>query len=141
MSKKIFNNAHAQTNTFQCLITANNESSYVYFLYKQGGIQWTTGNSNGGTQGMYNHFHHVAVASSLLCALMKGLGGNPATIGLNAGDMVNYLTVMGSNTPDVINISSTTNTDMPGVWVFQVNQFQQYGIHLQKNFMLFSLLS
>ena len=58
---------------------------------------------------------------------IKGVGGNPATVGLNAGDMVNYLTVMGSNTPDVINISSTTNTHMPGVWAFQVNQLQQYG--------------
>ena len=58
----------------------------------------------------------------------KGLGGNEATVGLNAGDaMMNSLTVTGSNTADVINIASTTNIGIQGIWAFQVNQAQITG--------------
>ena len=39
---------HTQTNTFQVVLGDDNESSFVLFLYKDGGIQWTTG--NGGTK-------------------------------------------------------------------------------------------
>ena len=57
----------------------------------------------------------------------KGLGGNEATVGLDAGDMMNSVTVTGSNTADVINIASTTNIGIQGIWAFQVNQAQITG--------------
>ena len=44
---------HIQTNTFQAVLAANNESSYIIFLYEEGGIQWTTGDDNGGINGSY----------------------------------------------------------------------------------------
>ena len=56
------------------------------------------------------------------------MGGVPATVGFNAGDMVNYDTLTGSNTPKVINISSTTNVGIPGKWAFQVNNDEVIGI-------------
>ena len=47
------------------MIAANNESSYIFFLYKEGGIQWTTGDNNGGTQGIIvfveAQFGHAAI--------------------------------------------------------------------------------
>ena len=42
-----------QTNTFQAVLAANNESSYIIFLYEEGGIQWTTGDQNGGMNGVF----------------------------------------------------------------------------------------
>lgn len=53
----------------------------------------------------------------------------PATVGLNAGDSVTFSTVTGSNTGAIINVSSTTNIGIPGMWAFQVNQAQISGIH------------
>lgn len=51
-----------------------------------------------------------------------GLGGQQATVGFNAGDMMNFALVSGSNSADIINIDSTSNVGVPGKWVFQVNQ-------------------
>ena len=51
-----------------------------------------------------------------------------ATVGFNAGDMENFATVPGSNTANVINISSTSNVGIPGMWMFQVNGVQITGI-------------
>ena len=70
-------------------------------MYADGRIQWTTGENSGG----YN-----------------GLGGTEALVGINAGDYINYVTVPGSQTPDIINITKTSNIDVPGVWMFQVGR-------------------
>lgn len=42
---------HTQTNTctFQVVLAADRESSFMLFVYEDGGIQWTTGNADGGT--------------------------------------------------------------------------------------------
>ena len=48
----------------------------------------------------------------------------PATVGLNA----TTVTHRGSNTDAVIDISSTTNINMTGIWVFQIDQAQISGI-------------
>ena len=40
-----------QTNTFQCVLATDGSRSSAIFLYEQGGIQWTTGDSSGGTFG------------------------------------------------------------------------------------------
>ena len=46
---------------------------------------------------------------------------NPAVVGVNVGDGVRQLNVSESLTPEIININTTSNIGMPGVWVFQIN--------------------
>ena len=49
-----------QNNTFQVVLGDDGESSFVLFLYEDGGIQWTTANGNsGGTDGMFCNFEFV----------------------------------------------------------------------------------
>jgi hypothetical protein len=48
-------------------------------------------------------------------------GDKPAVVGVNAGDGVQQLNVSESLTKEIINISTTTNIGVPGVWIFQVN--------------------
>lgn len=48
-------------------------------------------------------------------------GNNQALVGVNAGDGVNQLNVPESLTADIINITTTSNVGVPGVWIFQVN--------------------
>ena len=71
------------------------------FLYADGRIQWTTGDNSNGTD---------------------GLGGTEALAGINAGDGVNSVTVPGSLTPDIINITQTSNVGIPGTWMFKVGE-------------------
>ena len=42
---------------------------------------------------------------------------------------MNGLTVAGSLTPEIINISSTSNVNRPGLWIFQVDQAQIIGMY------------
>ena len=88
-----------QMNTFQCVLATNEFESFVLFLYADGGIQWTTAFSSGGT---------------------GGFGGNEAVAGISAGDGVNFVTIPGSFTPSIINIDNTSNVGVPGVWIFKV---------------------
>ena len=64
-------------------------------------LQWTTGDASGGT---------------------GGLGGTPAQAGFDAGDGVNFFTLPGSQTSDVLQLASTTNIPggPAGLWVFSV---------------------
>ena len=57
-------------------------------------MEWTTGDVSG----------------------MNGLGGREAEIGYDAGDGVNYQSIYLSGTPDVINITITSNVNIRGVW-------------------------
>ena len=70
-------------------------------MYAEGSIQWTTGDISGG---------------------LDGLGGTEALAGINAGDSVNHFTVPGSLTPSIINITRTSNIDIPGVQMFRVGK-------------------
>ena len=63
--------------------------------YVHGGIQWTTGQSSREID---------------------------ALAGINAGDGVNSVTIPGSLTPDIINITQTSNVGIPGVWMFRVGE-------------------
>ena len=90
-----------QRNTFQCVLASTTAGSFVIFLYADGEIQWTTGDESGGT---------------------NGLGGTEAMAGINAGDGVNSITIPGSFTPSIINISQTSNVGNPGVWMFKVGE-------------------
>jgi len=80
--------------------------SFVIFLYADGEIQWTTGDASGGT---------------------NGFDGDEALAGINVGDGVNSITIHGSQTPSIINITHTSNVGIPGVWIFKVNEGKSFG--------------
>ena len=90
-----------QTNTFQCILATAVKCSFVIFLYPNGKIRWTTGDDSGG---------------------INGTGGNEAVVGINAGNGINHITIPGSLTPSIINISQTSNVGIPGVWIFKVSK-------------------
>ena len=83
------------------MLVTDGSQSFVMFLYADGLIQWTTGDSSGGN---------------------NGVGGTPAQVGFNAGDGINFATVSESRAAEIINIDTTSNIGVPGVWVFQVNE-------------------
>ena len=70
-------------------------------MYAYEKMQWTTGDLSGG---------------------VRGLGGDEAVAGINAGDGVNSVTIPGSHTPDIINIDRKSNIGRPGVWMFRVGE-------------------
>ena len=91
----------SQTNTFQCVMVTDGANSFVIFLYADSGIQWTTGDASDGT---------------------NGFGGTPAHVGFNAGDGNRSATVPASRTEAIVDIETTSNVGIPGVWVLQVDQ-------------------
>lgn len=95
-------------NDFQMLlIKVGNAGDFdVEFRYNQ--LQWTTGDASGGTE---------------------GLGGSPAQSGYDGGDGVNFLTLPGSRTADVLNLQNTSNVaaDKPGLWRFAIRNGQVPG--------------
>ena len=44
-----------------------------------------------------------------------------ASVGFSAGDRVKYVTLPGSNTASVLQLSSTSNVGVPGQWIFAVD--------------------
>ena len=90
-----------QNNTFQCVMITNGINAFVAFLYADGLIQWTTGDASGGTD---------------------GFGGTPAQGGFNAGDGVRYFSIRGSQTASIVHIDTTSNVEVPGLWMFRVDQ-------------------
>ena len=94
-------NVHVQTNTFQCVLATDGHTSFVIFLYADGEIQWTTGDASGGS---------------------GGLGGTPAQIGFNAGDGIKSASLLESQTGAIINVTMTSNVDIPGMYIFQVDE-------------------
>ena len=101
-----------QTNTFQCVLATNGVESFVIFLYADEEIQWTTGDSSGGS---------------------GGLGGTEALAGINAGDGEHFETIPGSRTASIIYIDKTSNVGVPGIWIFKVDT----GRHADNNVLLF----
>ena len=74
------------------------------FLYLDDGINWVTGDYNGG---------------------INGFGGREAFVGFNFGGpnaTSSYFAVEGSRTPAVANIETTSNVNIAGLWIFQVNE-------------------
>ena len=51
----------------------------------------------------------------------NGLGGTEAQVGYDAGDYINYYTVPGSMTPSIVDIETTSNVGIPGMYVFEVD--------------------
>ena len=70
-------------------------------MYADGEINWTTGDLDGGNT--------------------TGLGGNPAMVGVNRGDGIDSTEIPISGTPDVINIASTSNVGVDGLYVIKIS--------------------
>lgn len=90
-----------QVNSFQVVLATDGVSSYVIFRY--GEIQWTTGDKSGGS---------------------GGFGGSEAVVGFNAGDRINYISVIGSGMPEIVDIETQTNIMRPGVFMFRTDNPQ-----------------
>lgn len=67
---------------------------FVLFLYAD--IQWYSTTTSSGTQAI-------------------------AQVGFNAGDGVNFYQLPGSRMTSLINITTTSNVGVPGMWVFKVS--------------------
>ncbi|XP_073511801.1 alpha-tectorin-like [Phyllobates terribilis] len=93
-----------KTNTFQVILAADGLYSTVMFIYHD--IQWTTGTASGGDP-------------------KTGLGGTPAQAGFNTGN--EYFNIPFSRTEHIINIKSSSNVGVPGVWLFRVDKFVALG--------------
>ena len=98
-----------QNNTFQCVLATSETESFVIFLYADEEIQWTTGAASGG---------------------FGGLGGTEALAGINAGDGINNITIPGSLTPSILNITKTSNVGIHGVWMFTVGKSKYMYIYV-----------
>ncbi|NXL83212.1 TECTA protein, partial [Alectura lathami] len=106
-------------NTFQATLTTDTKTSFVILNYKD--IQWTTGTASGGDPetGLGGTPAHVGPESSTL---------DSPQAGFNNGDETNYYNIPGSHTEAVINITKTSNVNIPGRWVFQVDDFKVTGV-------------
>lgn len=89
-----------QANTFQCVLATDGKESYAIFLYADNEIQWTTGDADGG---------------------INGLGGIPAQVGFNKGDGTGFMTINNSRTEHIIKVGSASNTGLPGILVFKIS--------------------
>ena len=92
-----------QTNTFQCILASDGSQSYVIFLYADGLIQWTTGDSSEGS---------------------NGFGGNHAHVGLTSGNGVDFITHEYSFTSQVVDIETARVPDsvlVDGVLMYRVD--------------------
>ena len=87
-------------NSFQCVLAADGTQSYAIFLYADEEIQWTTGDADGG---------------------VNGLGGIPAQVGFNKGDGIGFASISKSRTQEIIQINTASNTGTPGVMIFKIS--------------------
>ena len=74
------------------MLATSGTESFVMFMYAAGKMQWTTAK--------YSYTEALA--------------------GINAGDGINYYTIPGSRTPNILNITRSTNVGIPGTWIFKV---------------------
>ena len=90
----------SQVNTFQAhvLYSPGMSEALVIFLYPEGGIEWTTGDADGG---------------------VNGLGGNPAVVELTSPS--DSLTIPDSGSGAIVDIETQSNVNISGVFVFRVD--------------------
>ncbi|XP_055896102.1 sushi domain-containing protein 2-like isoform X1 [Biomphalaria glabrata] len=95
-------------NTFQAVLVLDVTGRLSFVILNYAKIEWTTGaNSRGNST--------------------SGLGGEPAQVwkaGFNAGNKVNYYEINGANTDAVINLTQTSNTGIPGKWIFRIDSLE-----------------
>ena len=88
-------------NSFQLVLTdqrARNPGDFdVEFRYER--CEWTTGDASGGT---------------------GGFGGTPAQAGFDAGNLRDFFALPGSFTRDILDVCTTSNVGVPGLWQFQI---------------------
>ncbi|MAD16107.1 MAG: nidogen [Alteromonadaceae bacterium] len=97
-----YNEDSSLTNTFQLVLIDRADTGAgnfdVEFRYED--INWTTGDASDGE---------------------NGLGGVPAQAGYDAGDGVNFFTLPGSRTDEVVNLDTAdSNTGTAGIWKFAI---------------------
>ncbi|XP_048476565.1 alpha-tectorin-like [Rhincodon typus] len=95
-----------RVNSFQAVLITNGLQSFIILNY--GNIEWTTGTASGGNAN-------------------TGLGGTEAQAGFNSGGSTHFFSIPGSQTPDIVNIESTSNVQEPGRWVFRTDTFSVLG--------------
>ena len=87
-------------NSFQVILTDRSDIAPgdfdVEFRYAQ--CEWTTGDASGG---------------------VNGLGGDPARAGFDAGNSATSLELPGSGTATVLDLCTTSNVSVPGVWRYR----------------------
>ena len=76
-------------------MVTDGDISFVVFLYADGLIQW-----------LWSDDHE----------------GIPAEVGVNTGDGIHFFRHPDSNTLNLLNITTTSNVDMPGVWVIRTDE-------------------
>ncbi|XP_064383718.1 adhesion G-protein coupled receptor V1-like isoform X2 [Halichondria panicea] len=86
------------TNTFQCIVATDGVRSFTVLMYADNLLQWMTGDSDGG---------------------VNGFGGDRADVGF-IGEGSNMFFLPGSNTGAVLELDTTTNVGVGGVWIFEV---------------------
>jgi len=88
------------SNDFQLILTAAGPGIGdfdVEFRYNR--CQWTTGDASGGS---------------------NGFGGTPAQAGFDAGNLEDFVVLPGSRTMAVLQLCTTSNVSIPGVWRFEI---------------------
>jgi hypothetical protein len=68
-------------------------------------------------------FAFFLYADGLIQSIRRGV-----QIGIDGGDGVNHYTVPDSLTPDIINITDTSNVNRPGLWIFKLDEYIIGGI-------------
>lgn len=84
------------------MLVTDGNVSFALFLYAEGEIEWISGDSSGG---------------------VDGLGGTSAQLGFNAGDGIRHYSLPLSQTNELSDIDKLPgNTRVKGLWIFRVDQ-------------------
>ena len=84
------------------MLVTDGKLSFTLFLYAAGEIQWSSGDSSGG---------------------INGLGGTSAQVGFNAGDGTRHFSLSLSQSDEIVDIDQLPgNTGVEGVWMFRVDR-------------------
>ena len=82
------------TNTYQCVLATNRTASFALFLFADNLMEWIISDIE---------------------------GAHPALVGFNSGDGVTSLTLPTSRTDHVLNITTSSNIQSPGIWLFRTD--------------------
>ena len=89
------------------------------FLY--GDIQWTTFGVDNGYYYKYGYDYDLIEENDTYSYYYSSYAANEPQAGINAGDGMSHFSIPGSLTPEIINITMTSNVGIPGTWMFQLN--------------------
>jgi hypothetical protein len=86
-------------NSFQAILTDQGSANDWDIQYRYDRCEWLTGDASGGS---------------------GGFGGTPGQMGFDGGNQVDFYSHPDSQTPEIINLCTTSNVDEPGVWEFRL---------------------